>query len=120
MYVAYYILVAFCLIKISIIGFILYGLPMPQMVMAGHVIPAFRQIFAQFPVSFYILHHAVANLQHAFYLTFRNPFHRVDLGFGVSGGVVKLIFHLSVFHSNIISVGSQRLICRTYDLIYVL
>lgn len=80
MYVAYYILVAFCLIKISIIGFILYGLPMPQMVMAGHVIPAFRQIFAQFPVSFYIFHHAVANLQHAFYLTFRNPFHRVDLG----------------------------------------
>ena len=120
MYVAYYILVAFCLIKISIIGFALHRLPVSQMVMAGHIIPAFCQIFAQFPVPLYIFDHAVADLQHAFYLSLRHPFHRVDLGLAISGGVVKLIFHLSVFHSDIISVGRQRLIGRTYDLVYVL
>ena len=67
-------------LKVSELGFVRDGLPVPEMVVPDHVKPLGSHVRREPVVAVDELDHAVGDLQHAPDFVLRDPFDGVDLG----------------------------------------
>lgn len=78
MHVRDYTCIPIFFVEETIFRFTLDGLSMAQMVIPDNIKPPFTQILCKFIIAVNVLHHAMAHLEHRFYLPFRFPLNRMD------------------------------------------